>query len=151
MKPDISKRPVSEPGGVRQELQELRDALLHLHKVLIESERVDYEKTVGAIQSPNHFFQLLTSDPWFAWLGPISQLIVAMDEALDDKEPVMAAMVDAFTNQSHLLLVPSEEGQGFSRHYYDAVQRDPDVVLAHAAATRPGKVRKAFLKAGEPR
>jgi len=151
MKPEILKHRLPEPEGAWQELQELRDALLHLHKVLIESERVGYEKTVGTIQSPNHFFQLLTSDPWFAWLGPISQLIVAMDEALDGKEPVTAAMVDAFTDQAHLLLVPSEEGQGFSRHYYDAVQRDPDVVLAHAATTRPGKVRKAFLKAGEPR
>jgi len=151
MKPEILKHRLPEPEGAWQELQELRDALLHLHKVLIESERVGYEKTVGTIQSPNHFFQLLTSDPWFAWLGPISQLIVAMDEALDGKEPVTAAMVDAFTDQAHLLLVPSEEGQGFSRHYYDAVQRDPDVVLAHAAATRPGKVRRAFLKAGEPR
>ena len=84
-----------------------------------------------AIQSPNHFLQLLTRDPWFAWLHPLSQLIVAMDEALDEKEPVTIAAVDALVIQIRLLLVASEEGEGFSKHYFDALQRDPDVVLAH--------------------
>ena len=139
MNDHIPKPAAPEPEGVRQQLQDLRDALLRLHKILIESERVGYEKTVGAIQSPNHFFQLLTSDPWFAWLGPVSQLIVAMDEALDAKEPLTRAAVDGLTNQTRLLLVPSEEGHGFARHYFDALQRDPDVVLAHAETTRLGK------------
>ena len=71
----------SEPEGARQRLTELRHALLKLHKTLVDSERVSYEKTIGKIQSPNHFLQLLTGDPWFAWLRPLSQLIVAMDEA----------------------------------------------------------------------
>ena len=142
MKAEKSKRTESEPDGIRQPLQEHRDALLRLHKVLIESERVGYEKTVGTIQSPNHFFQLLTNDPWFAWLSPVSQLIVAMDEALDAKEPLTSATVDALTNHSSLLLVPSEEGEGFGRHYFDALQRDPDVVLEHAEVTKLRKLRK---------
>lgn len=32
-----------------------------------------------------------------------------------------------------VLLTPSEEGDGFGRHYEDALQRESDVVLAHAA------------------
>ena len=35
-----------------------------------------------------------------------------------------------------MLLKPSEEGAGFGKHYYDALQRDPDVVLAHAAVKK---------------
>ena len=31
------------------------------------------------------------------------------------------------------LLTPSEEGAGFGRQYYEALQREPDVMLAHAA------------------
>ena len=61
--------------AIGQPLLELHDALLHLHKVSLDSERAVYEATVGPIHSPNHFFQLLTGDPWFAWLRPISQLI----------------------------------------------------------------------------
>jgi len=36
---------------VGQGLAELREALLHLHKALIESERAGYEKTFGRIAS----------------------------------------------------------------------------------------------------
>jgi hypothetical protein len=122
--------------AVGQRLQELRNALLKLHKALVESERVTYEKTVGGIRSPNHFLQLLMSDPWFAWLQPVSQLIVAMDEALDAKEPATDADAEALIKQTKLLLVASEDGEGFSRHYFDALQRDPDVVLSHAEVTR---------------
>jgi hypothetical protein len=121
-----------EHEHLRQRLSLLRDALLALHKTLTDSERVSYETTVGRIRSPNHFLQLLTNDPWFAWLHPLSQLIVAMDEALDEKEPLTSASLDALVKQTGLLLVASENGEGYSGHYYAALQRDPDVVLAHA-------------------
>jgi len=121
---------------LQQRLQPLRNALLDLHKALVDSERVSYEQTIGTIPSPNHFLKLLTSDPWFAWLHPLSQLIVAMDEALDEKEPLTSAGVDALVNQTRLLLVASETGDGFSKHYFDALQRDPDVVLAHAVVAK---------------
>ena len=123
-------------------LLELRNALLDLHKALVDSERVSYEKTIGAIPSPHHFLQLLTRDPWFAWLHPLSQLIVAMDEALDEKEALTSAGIDALVNQTRLLLVASEDGDGFSKHYFDALQRDPDVVLAHAKAAKLFRARK---------
>jgi hypothetical protein len=129
-------------NAIHQRLQELREALLRLHKTLVDSERVTYEATVGKIQSPNHFLQLLTIDPWFAWLQPLSQLIVAIDEALEAKEPLTAATVDALAAQASHLLVASESGEGFPRHYYDALQRDPDVVLAHAAAAKLFNPRK---------
>jgi len=129
--------------AVQQRLQELRNVLLKLHKALVDSDRVTYEATMGAIRSPNHFLQLVTSDPWFAWLQPMSQLIVAMDEALDEKEPLTSAAVDGFLRQTRLLLVVSEEGEGMSRHYFEALQRDPDVVLAHAEVVKTIGSRKA--------
>ena len=30
----------------------------------------------------------------------------------------------------------SEAGDGFSGHYYNALQRDPDVIFAHASAAK---------------
>ena len=131
-----------EPKGVRQRLVELRRVLLGLHKALIDSERVSYEKIVGEIQSPNHFLQLLTNDPWFAWLHPLSQLIVALDEALDGKEPLTEAVADALGRELGRLITPSESGEGFGRHYFEALQRDPDVVLAHAEVVKLRGPRK---------
>jgi hypothetical protein len=130
----------------KERFQQLRNELVALHKTLVDSERVTYEQTIGAIASPNHFLQLLTRDPWFAWLQPLSQLIVVMDEALDEKEPLTNPGVDALFDQARLLLVPTEEGHGFSKHYFDALQRDPDVVLAHADVAKLLKDHKAILK-----
>ena len=97
MAPNYSAQPTPEQQQMRQPLIELHGALVKLHKALLDSERQVYEKDVGRIQSPNHFFQLLTSDPFFSWLRPISQLIVAIDETLDAKE-LTHADVDAVMN-----------------------------------------------------
>jgi hypothetical protein len=121
---------------MNQHLKEVRNALLDLHKALVDSERAHYEKIVGVVQSPNHFLQLLTGDPWFAWLRQMSQLIVAMDEAMEEKEPLTAARVDALINQAGKLLTVTENGEGFAKSYYEALQRDPDVLLAHGKAIK---------------
>jgi hypothetical protein len=139
----MNRRSWSMTDDSRQRLKDLRIALLSLHKTLVESERVSYEKTVGAIQSPNHFLKLLMNDPWFAWLQPLSQLIVAMDEALEAKAPLTGATVDGLIKQTGQLLVATEIGEGFSHHYFDALQGDPDVVLAHAEAARLFNPRKS--------
>lgn len=131
------KRPKgSGPPGDLSLLKAMRGPLLTLHKALVDSERVEYEKTIGKITSPNHFLQLLTNDPWFAWLSPLSQLIVSIDEALDAQEKPGQEDIDALLKKATGLLLPTETGSGFSKHYFEAMQRDPDVVLAHGAVVQ---------------
>jgi hypothetical protein len=142
-KKKTSGQPTADHKELRDYCTQLRNALLALHKALVDSERVTYEQTIAPIQSPNDFLQLLTSDPWFAWLQPLSQLIVAIDEALDEKEPLTRTVVDALVKQSAALLAPLENGEGFGGHYFASLQRDPDVVLAHAEV---GKVRKSWRR-----
>lgn len=125
-----------EQEAIRQRLQELHSALLKLHKALLDSEKIVYEKSVGPIQSPNHFFQLLTNDPYFAWLRPISQLIVAIDETLDAQEPLTNANVDSLMSQSVFLLLPAQSTGDFAERYVAALQRDPRVILAHAQVAK---------------
>jgi hypothetical protein len=136
MKKKRPKQREPQDPTARQPLQELRDALLDLHKTLIDSERAVYEANVGPIQSPHHFFRLVTDDPWFAWLRPVSQLIVAMDEALDAEESLTSDSVDALMNESVFLLIPAERGGEFGERYMAALQRDPHVVLAHAQVAK---------------
>lgn len=126
----------------RQRLTDLREPLFALHKAVIDSERISYEQTMGTIPSPNHFLQLLTGDPWFAWLQPLSQLVVTVDEALDEKEPLTTTGVTDLMQQVARMLVATETGEGFPKHYYDALQRDPDVVLAHAKVMQALNHRK---------
>jgi hypothetical protein len=126
------------------QLPELRNALLNLHKTLVDSERISYEQTIGTIPSPHYFLQLLTNDPWFAWLHPLSLLIVTMDQALDSKrKPLADADAEELVKQTRALLVASEAGEGFPKHYFDALQRDPEVVFAHAAAAKFFAIRKS--------
>lgn len=119
-------------GPTQQGLLDLRDRLLKLHKVVIEFERERYEKAVGPIQSPYHFLQLVTRDPWFTWLHPFSQLIVSIDEAVEEKEPLTDALADALKAQTRALLTAAENADGFSGHYFVALQNEPHVVMAHA-------------------
>jgi hypothetical protein len=124
-----------DPRGddpTRQRLTALRNGLLQLHKTLLDSERRTYENDVERITSSNHMLSLLLHDPFFAWLHELSQLVVIIDEALDAKEPVVAEDADRFIQQSRKLISPDESGNGFARRYFEALQRDPDVILAHA-------------------
>ena len=144
MKRSKPKPRQSQDSAIRQRLLEFRHALLELHKTLIDSERAVYEADIGPVESPHHFFQLLTNDPWFAWLRPISQLIVAIDEVLDAPEPLTNDNIEAMIQESVFLLVPARMKGEFGVRYLAALQRDPAVVLAH------GKVTKR-LPSGEPR
>ena len=122
--------------GAKQQLAELREGLFSLHKALIASERVGYEEAFGAIGAPANFLRLLLNDPWFAWLRPLSGLMAAVDEAMDGKEPLTAPRARELIKQARDLLKPDEEGEGFGRHYFIAMQRDPDVLLAHAKVAK---------------
>lgn len=118
-------------------LSQLRNALLRLHKELLDSERAIYERDVARIDSPGHLLTLLLSDPWFAYLRELSGLVAQIDERLDDKElPANESDVDAYLDRARALLVPAEFGRGFEKRYFEALQRDPNVIMAHAAATR---------------
>jgi hypothetical protein len=126
-----------------RQLQELRETLLALHKTLVDSERAEYEQALGPVPSPGHLLKLLTDDPWFAWLHPLSLLIVAMDEALDEKEPLTPSVTAELVGRTRRLLVASEDGDGFPRSYFDALQRDPDVVFAHARAAEIFRAKRS--------
>jgi hypothetical protein len=74
-------------------------------------------------------------DPWFAWLHALSELVVRIDQTIDEPASTGADAVALF-DQAGRLLTASEDGDGFARRYYDALQRQPAVVLAHADVRR---------------
>ena len=123
-----------------QSLLRLRNAFLELHKALLDSERIGYEQAFGTIPSAGQFLQLAIRDPWFAWLRPLSEFITSLDERIEAEEQVTACDVNDFAKRGRALLKPEDAGEGFSKHYYDALQRDPDVVLAH------GRIAKLRLE-----
>jgi hypothetical protein len=123
---------MSHENRVHNPLAELTRALLRLHKALLDDERQSYERVHGRIASSGAFLQLVLGDPWFAWLRPLSQLMVKLDELDENREQATSEDVTATLASARALLTPSEEGERFGRQYYDALQRSPDVGLAHA-------------------
>jgi hypothetical protein len=121
---------------IRQRLTDLRNGLLRLHKTLLDSERAVYEHDVAKINNPGEFLGLLMHDPWFAWLRELSGLVVAIDEAMNTEEPATVEDADRLVAEARALLVPDEAGTGFAKRYYEALQRDPDVILTHGATMK---------------
>lgn len=122
--------------ATRQTLRELRGRLLHLHKVLLDDTKVTYEMDRGRIPSNATLLQLVISDPWFAWLHALSELIVRMDQTAEPDSPSTDGDAAALVEQVEQLLTASETGDEFQRRYYEALQRQPAVVLAHADVRR---------------
>ena len=122
-----------EPGHRDGHRDNLFQALLRLHKALLDDERVSYERVYGRIPSNGVFLQLVLGDAWFAWLRPLSHVMAKLDELGEADELPDGLDMATLLASIRTLLTPSEEGTGFGKHYYEALQREPDVVLAHAA------------------
>ena len=111
-------------------LTDLRHALLHLHKTLLDWERAAYERIHGRVTG-NTLLQAIMKDPQFAWLHPMSELIVTIDETLENEEPDVRADVTGILAQARTLVSPDESGSGYAQRYDAALQGSPDSVLAH--------------------
>ncbi len=123
-------------GATRDRLAQLRTRLLALHKSLLDDARVAYEMDRGSVSSKGHLLQLVINDPLFAWLHQISEMIVRIDEATAADAAATESDARAIFDQVDKLLLPSESGDVFARRYYEALQRQPAVVLAHGAVKK---------------
>lgn len=126
----------------RRTVLSIRESLVGLHGALIVAEQLTYERINGPVQSMDSLLELLQGDPWFTWLHPIADLLVRIDHLLEDDSCDMTDdNVEHLLQEIDGLLHPSVEGEGFERAYYEAMDRAPDVVLAHF------RVRKLLPKA----
>jgi catechol 2,3-dioxygenase len=123
-------------SATRDRLSQLRTRLLALHKTLLDDARVAYEMDRGSVSSKGHLLQLVINDPFFAWLHQISEMVVRIDEATASEATASEADARGIFDQVDKLLLPSESGDVFARKYYEALQRQPAVVLAHGAVKK---------------
>ena len=116
---------------LRQTLTDIRYGLLGLHKALIVAEQVTFERIYGRVDSTGQLLQLVMNDPWFTWLHPLSNMVVRIDELMDGDAELTVEDVAVLMTEIRALIRPSEMGDGFERSYYEALQRAPEVVMAH--------------------
>jgi hypothetical protein len=114
-------------------LEPVRVALLAVHRALVDDAREEYEREHGAISGPE-FLRLLLEDLRYAWLRPLSELVIQIDEA--QTEPADEGRAEELLDAARTLLVPPSPGTAFGRRYADALQRRPEVVVAHGAVVQ---------------
>jgi len=122
--PDSPERAVQ-----RESLREVSKLLLPLHRALIDAAKEDYALAVAPVK-PAQLLQLLTDDPFFEWLKPVTALIVDIDEMV--RTDFEAADVTAIADRIDRLFGAKAEG-AFSSQYIPMLQRSVDIAIGHAA------------------
>lgn len=122
--------------ATRTRLNDMRMRLLNLHKVLIDDAKAAYEMDRGRVGSNASLLQLVINDPWFAWLHPLSELVVRIDETLRADVAATEADGAVLLEQVTRLLSPELGPDEFAQRYYEALQRQPAVIVAHAEVRR---------------
>jgi hypothetical protein len=98
-------------------------------------ERREYEREHGYVNT-GELFRLVIDHAQFAWLHNISEFVVRIDETLAAKEPVTPEYTSGAIALARKMFVPTESGDAFQKKYFDAIQRDPAVVIDHAQLAR---------------
>jgi hypothetical protein len=112
-------------------LRDLRDALLAVHRELLQAQRADHERLYGRM-TESELLQAVVTDLRFDWLRPLSRLATDIDALLADPErrdePVAAAEL---VDRARGLLAPPDPGAPFGGRYLRALQDEPGVGVAH--------------------
>jgi hypothetical protein len=125
---------------ILQHLRGVRSALLRMHKVLTDAERIHLERVRGPL-SNTAFLQALIQDEELEWLRPFSRLIVEIDEFVAGDETKSVARVREFLSRVEALVEPAEAGT--ADRYERLRTHSPDVLIAHVELT-------SRLQAAEP-
>jgi hypothetical protein len=108
----------------------LRSALLVLHKALLAAERQNLERVHGPVSNAE-YLQIVQDPLRYGWLKPFTELILAFD---DDEEE--RASTEELAERSRELLAPPKQKTPFGRRYLSLMQREPALVMAHAALVK---------------
>jgi hypothetical protein len=124
---------------IRRRLDAVAHALRPLHRALVDVVQREWEKSHPPVAGPLQLFQLLTQDPFFLWLHPLSALMAEVDELHDEKEPIDAVAVKALRASLEALIGDGGQApppESFVARYLAILQQEPDVVLEHAKLRR---------------
>lgn len=114
-----------------EKLRNMRDALLDLHKELLEYQKRIYEATESKIANPAQYYDLVVNNASFAWLRTLSALVISIDEVLESKEPAKPEAIRGIFSYTKKLLTATGHGDGFESQYVEAIRQDGQVSVSH--------------------
>jgi hypothetical protein len=125
-------------------LEALREALVELHKAILDAQKIAYERAHGRVDSRGELLQLVVRDPEFAWIRALSALIAELDEWADSDQESRDREIAAVLGALRTLIQPDGTNAEFTTRYWPLVEAAPEALVAHVrlwrliAAERPG-------------
>jgi redox-sensitive bicupin YhaK (pirin superfamily) len=111
----------------------LSRALQEVHRSLIETARDRYELAGGPVRSRGELLDLLLHHETFAWLRPLSGLIVQIDE-LAARDPVpTSAETEAMGTLVQAFISSSDDPGAFGSRYVRLLASEPHVAMSHVS------------------
>ena len=117
-------------------LRDAREAAFDVHGALLEATRRDYERDFGRVSDAATLLKVVTSEPAFAWLRPLTAAIADADALLADPANLPPGHARVLLAAIGGLLRADVEGTPFQRRYCAVIQASPDVAVTHGRALR---------------
>jgi len=125
-------------------LNDVRHPLLALHRSVLGELRARHEAEFGPV-SPGEFLQIVINGTAYRWLSPLSTLIAALDDVLDDKEATAAGRIEIASAVVATFTAKTRSAE-FAQQYLPLLQDSPEIALANG---RVAQLVRAAAPAGD--
>jgi hypothetical protein len=119
-------------------VDEVRHAMLELHRRMIDAQRIQYERLHGRIATTNEFLGLVLEHPEFEWIRALSALVAQLDEWRENEEANAADEEDfeAILETLRRLVQRNGPNTQFAARYWEMIDSTPEVLIEHVKLTR---------------
>lgn len=117
-------------------LEELRNALLELHRAILQAQRLRYERDHGRVESRGELLQLVVRHPEFAWIRALSALIAQLDEWSQSQAQGRDEEIAATVRALKTLIQPDGTNEEFTSRYWPMLEITPEALVAHVRLWR---------------
>jgi hypothetical protein len=113
-----------------ENLKEVRNEMLRLHKTLLDIQRANYEEKNGKVTNVQ-LWSLLFDDENFTWLREISTFVSEVDELYASKMGFDQEIESQLNQRSHHLFDESDKFEEFKKKYQANLDTEAEVAFHH--------------------
>jgi hypothetical protein len=117
-------------------LDDLRSALLDLHKAILRAQQILYEREHGRVGSRGELLQLVVQHADFQWIRALSALIAQLDEWSEAEGGLRADERQAVIRALQTLIQPDGTNAEFTTRYWPLLEMVPEALVAHVKLWR---------------
>ena len=122
--------------AMQANLEELRNALLEVHRAILQAQRLRYERDHGRVESRGELLQLVVRHPEFAWIRALSALIAQLDEWSQSQAQGRDEEIAATVRALKTLIQPDGTNEEFTSRYWPMLEITPEALVAHVRLWR---------------